>query len=264
MSGMRPYSAVAFSVLTLSIGVPSAIKTFNWLGTLWGARIRFTTAMLFSIGFVSLFVAGGITGLVLGQSSLDFFFHDTYFVTAHFHLVMGVASIFGMFAATYFWFPKMFGRLMSESIGKIHFWITFLGVYAIFVPFHAMGLLGMPRRYAQFTEYEFLKNSKGLVTFVTVAAIITVVAQVLFYFNFFWSMFKGALAGENPWEATTLEWIIPSPPPHDNFAGIVPTVYHGPYEFSVPGAPNDFIMQTDGEHIVADAGGSNGGNGHRH
>src|SRR5881397_3477047 len=171
MSGMSPYSAVAFSILTLSIGVPSAIKTFNWIGTLWGAKIRFTTPMLFAIGFVSLFVAGGITGLVLGQTSLDFFFHDTYFVTAHFHLVMGVASIFGMFAATYFWFPKMFGRMMSESLGKIHFWITFLGVYAIFVPFHAMGMLGMPRRYANFGEYEFLKNSHGLVLFVTVAAI---------------------------------------------------------------------------------------------
>src|SRR3954464_4263091 len=250
ISGMSPYSAIAFSVLTLSIGVPSAIKTFNWLGTLWGARIRFTSPMLFAIGFVSLFVAGGITGLILGQSSLDLAMHDTYIVPAHFHLVMGVASIFGMFAATYFWFPKMFGRMMSETLGKIHFWITFVGVYAIFVPFHAMGLLGMPRRYAQFTEYEFLKNSHGLVLFVTVAAIITVVAQVLFYFNFFWSLFKGAPAGDNPWEATTLEWSIPSPPPHDNFAGLVPTVYHGPYEFSVPGAPNDFILQTDGENIV--------------
>src|SRR6266446_5941548 len=134
ISGMSPYSAVAFSILTLSIGVPSAIKTFNWLGTLWGAKIRFTTPMLFAIGFVSVFVAGGITGLVLGQTSLDFFFHDTYFVTAHLPLVMGVASIFGMFAATYFWFPKMFGRMMNESLGKFHFWITFVGVYAIFVP----------------------------------------------------------------------------------------------------------------------------------
>ncbi len=191
ISGMSPYSAIAFSILTLSIGVPSAIKTFNWLGTLWGAKIRFTTPMLFAIGFVSLFVAGGITGLVLGQTSLDFFFHDTYFVTAHFHLVMGVASIFGMFAATYFWFPKMFGRMMNESLGKFHFWITFLGVYAIFIPFHAMGMLGMPRRYANFGEYEFLKNSHSLVLFVTIAAIITVAVQIVFYFNFFWSMFKG-------------------------------------------------------------------------
>src|SRR5499426_2602774 len=203
MSGMSPYSAMAFSILTLSIGVPSAIKTFNWLGTLWGAKIRFTTAMLFSLGFVSLFVSGGITGLLLGQSSLDLSMHETYFVTAHFHLVMGVASIFGMFAATYFWFPKMFGRMMHEGLGKIHFWITFLGVYAIFIPFHAMGMLGMPRRYARFGEYEFLKNAHGLVLFVTVAALITVIAQIIFYFNFIWSIFKGAKATDNPWEATT-------------------------------------------------------------
>src|SRR5438445_1340836 len=196
ISGMSPYSAVAFSVLTLSIGVPSAIKTFNWLGTLWGAKIRFTTPMLFAIGFVSLFVAGGITGLVLGQTSLDFFFHDTYFVTAPFHLVMGVASIFGMFGAIYFWFPKMFGRMMNESLGKFHFWITFLGVYAIFVPFHAMGMLGMPRRYSRFDEYEFLKHSKGLVLFVTVAAIITVAVQFVFYFNLVWSLFKGKKASD--------------------------------------------------------------------
>jgi cytochrome c oxidase subunit 1 len=269
ISGMSPYSAVAFSILTLSIGVPSAIKTFNWIGTLWGAKIRFTTPMLFAIGFVSVFVAGGITGLVLGQTSLDFFFHDTYFVTAHFHLVMGVASIFGMFAATYFWFPKMFGRMMSESLGKFHFWITFIGVYAIFVPFHAMGMLGMPRRYSDFGEYEFLKNSHGLVMFVTVAAIITVTVQLVFYFNFFWSMFMGQkVTSDNPWEATTLEWTIPSPPPHDNFAGIVPVVYHGPYEFSVPGAPRDFVMQTEPEGAEVPAGlgeqSGNGGNGHKH
>ena len=247
ISGMSPYSAIAFSILTLSIGVPSAIKTFNWLGTLWGAKIRFTTPMLFAIGFVSVFVAGGITGLVLGQTSLDFFFHDTYFVTAHFHLVMGVASIFGMFAATYFWFPKMFGRMMNESLGKLHFWITFLGVYAIFIPFHAMGMLGMPRRYANFGEYEFLKNSHSLVLFVTVAAIITVGIQIVFYFNLIWSMFKGKKASDNPWEATTLEWTTATPPPHDNFAGVLPTVHRGPYEFSVPGAPKDYVMQTEPE-----------------
>jgi len=268
ISGMSPYSAVAFSILTLSIGVPSAIKTFNWLGTLWGAKIRFTTPMLFAIGFVSLFVAGGITGLVLGQTSLDFFFHDTYFVTAHFHLVMGVASIFGMFAATYFWFPKMFGRMMNESLGKLHFWITFIGVYAIFVPFHAMGMLGMPRRYSNFGEYEFLKNSHSLVLFVTVAAIITVAIQIVFYFNFFWSMFRGKKASDNPWEATTLEWTTATPPPHDNFAGVIPTVYRGPYEFAVPGAPRDFIMQTEPEGVEVAAGlgerSGNGGNGHQH
>src|SRR5438552_142879 len=190
ISGMSPYSAIAFSILTLSIGVPSAIKTFNWIGTLWGGRIRFTTAMLFAIGFVSLFVAGGITGLVLGQTSLDLPMHDTYFVTAHFHLVMGVASIFGMFAAMYFWFPKMFGRLMNESLGKFHFWITFIGVYTIFVPMHIMGIVGMPRRYAQFTEYAFLGRLHPLVLLVSIAAIVTVSVQLVFFFNLFWSMFK--------------------------------------------------------------------------
>src|SRR5678816_1005901 len=190
ISGMSPYSAMTFSILTLSIGVPSAVKTFNWLGTLWGSRIRFTTPMLFAIGFVSLFVAGGITGLVLGQTSLDLPMHDTYFVTAHFHLVMGVASIFGMFAATYFWFPKMFGRIMNEKLGKLHFWITFIGVYCVFVPMHTMGISGMPRRFAQFTEYRFLDSLHPLVVLVSVAAIITIVVQVLFYFNVFWSIFK--------------------------------------------------------------------------
>src|SRR2546422_2634972 len=268
ISGMSPYSAVTFSIITLSIGVPSAVKTFNWIGTLWGGKIRFTTPMLFAIGFVSLFVAGGITGLVLGQTSLDLPMHDTYFVTAHFHLVMGVASIFGMFAATYFWFPKMFGRLMNETLGKIHFWFTFVGVYCIFVPMHTMGMVGMPRRYARFDEYEFLKNSKGLVLFVTVAAIITVAVQFVFYFNLVWSLFKGKKASDNPWEATTLEWTTATPPPHDNFAGHVPVVYRGPYEFSVPGAPNDFVMQTEPEGIEVSSRlgetSGNGGDGHRH
>jgi cytochrome c oxidase subunit 1 len=261
ISGMSPYSAIAFSVLTLSIGVPSAVKTFNWIGTLWGGRIRFTTPMLFALGFVSLFVAGGITGLILGQSSLDLAMHDTYIVPAHFHLVMGVASIFGMFAATYFWFPKMFGRFMNERLGQIHFWITFVGVYSIFVPMHVMGLVGMPRRYSSFAEYEFLKELHPLVVFVSVAAIITITTQLLFYFNVFWSMFKGKKAGENPWEATTLEWNTTSPPPHDNFAGVLPTVYRGPYEFAVPGAPKDFLMQADS---TAEVTSGNGHNGHKH
>jgi cytochrome c oxidase subunit 1 len=258
ISGMSPYSAIAFSVLTLSIGVPSAVKTFNWIGTLWGGRIRFTTAMLFALGFVSLFVSGGITGLILGQSSLDLAMHDTYIVPAHFHLVMGVASIFGMFAAIYFWFPKMFGRYLDERIGKFHFWVTFVGVYCIFVPMHVMGLVGMPRRYSQFTEYGFLDKLHPLVLFVSISAIITITVQLLFYFNLVWSLFKGAKAPDNAWEATTLEWSTSTPPPHDNFAGVLPTVYHGPYEFAVPGAPNDFVMQTDAGVEVS----SNGHNGH--
>jgi len=266
ISGMSPYSAMTFSILTLSIGVPSAVKTFNWLGTLWGARIRFTTPMLFAIGFVSLFVAGGITGLVLGQTSLDLPMHDTYFVPAHFHLVMGVASIFGMFAAIYFWFPKMFGRFMNERLGKFHFWLTFIGVYCIFVPMHTMGMVGMPRRYSQFTEYRFLDSIHPLVIFVSIAAIITALVQLVFYFNLIWSVFKGKKAGENPWEATTLEWTTASPPPHDNFAGVLPVVYRGPYEFAVPGAPNDYVMQTepDASKAGSEEVGGNGHNGHKH
>ncbi len=261
ISGMSPYSAVAFSILTLAIGVPSAVKTFNWIGTLWGGRIRFTSAMLFAIGFVSLFVAGGISGLILGQSSLDLPVHDTYIVTGHFHLVMGVASIFGMFAATYFWFPKMFGRMLDERMGQIHFWITFIGVYAIFIPFHVMGLVGMPRRFSSFDEYEFLNSLDPLVLLASVAAIVTIAVQFLFYFNLVWSIFKGKRASDNPWEATTLEWTTATPPPHDNFAGILPTVYRGPYEFAVPGAPNDFVMQTEAEAEVASG---NGHERHRH
>ncbi|MBI4469387.1 MAG: cbb3-type cytochrome c oxidase subunit I [Acidobacteria bacterium] len=250
VSGLNPFTALAFSVITLSIGVPSAVKTFNWLGTLWGARIQFTTAMLFALGFVSLFVAGGVTGLVLGQTSLDIQMHDTYFVVGHFHLIMGVAAIFGIFGATYFWFPKMFGRMMNESIGKLHFWITFLGVYAIFVPIHLAGITGQPRRYAQFTDYAYLEPTAGLNTFTSIAAIVTAAVQILFVVNLFWSMFKGKKAAENPWGATTLEWTIPSPPPHDNFGGHVPVVHHGPYEFSVPGAPKDYIMQNEPPEAV--------------
>ena len=269
ISGMSPYSAMAFSILTLSIGVPSAVKTFNWIGTLWGAKIRFTTPMLFAIGFVSLFVAGGITGLVLGQTSLDLPMHDTYFVLGHFHLVMGVAAIFGIFAGIYFWFPKMFGKMMSEKLGRIHFWITFVGVYSIFIPMHIMGIVGMPRRYAQFSDkngqiYGFLASLHPLVLFVTVAAIITFFTQFVFLFNLVWSLFKGKKAGDNPWEATTLEWATTSPPPHDNFAGHPPVVHRGAYEFSVPGAPNDFVMQTepDAEESGSRAQQGSSGNGH--
>jgi cytochrome c oxidase subunit 1 len=245
ISGMNPSTAVAFSLLTLTIGVPSAIKTFNWLGTLWGARIRFTAAMLFAIGFVSLFVSGGITGLVLGQTSLDLHFHDTYFVPGHFHLIMGVAAIFGIFGGTYFWFPKMFGRMMNEKLGSLHFWLTFAGVYAIFIPFHVMGLVGHPRRYPDVMRYELWKGLLDMHQFITIAAFITAAAQLIFLFNFLWSLFKGPKASDNPWEATTLEWATATPPPHDNFGGNLPTVYRGPYEFSVPGAEKGYSMQTE-------------------
>jgi len=245
MSGMNPYSAMAFSILTMSIGVPSAIKTFNWIGTLWGGRIRFTTAMLFALGFVSLFVTGGISGIFLGQPALDLYFHDTYFVVGHFHMIMGVAAIFGMFAGTFYWFPKMFGRMMNETLGRIHFYLTFLGVYAIFTPMHFLGIAGNPRRYADFTNFDFMTKLMPIHAFMTWAAILTATAQIIFVINLFWSMKKGAIAPANPWNSTTLEWTVPSPPPFDNFAGKHPVVNHGPYEYSVPGASKDFIMQTD-------------------
>ena len=245
VSGMSPFGGMAFSVLTLAVGVPSAVKTFNWLGTLWGSRIRFTVPLLFAVGFVSVFVAGGLTGLVLGQASLDSALHDTYFVLGHFHLVMGAAAVFGLFAATYFWFPKMFGRVMSERLGHLHFWPTFVGVYCIFVPFHVMGIAGMPRRYYAFDEYAYLKSLAPLVQLATAAAVVTALAQLIFFFNFFHSIFRGRKAGANPWQATTLEWATPtSPPPHDNFGASPPVVHRGPYEFSVPGAGEDFVMQT--------------------
>ena len=245
MSGMNPYSAMAFSILTMSIGVPSAIKTFNWIGTLWGGRIRFTTAMLFALGFVSLFVSGGISGIFLGQPALDLYFHDTYFVVGHFHMIMGVAAIFGMFGGTFYWFPKMFGRMMNETLGKIHFYLTFLGVYAIFTPMHFLGIAGNPRRYADFTNFEFMNNLMPVHKFMTHAAIFTAVVQLIFVFNLFWSMRKGAKAPVNPWDSTTLEWTVSSPPPFDNFAGKHPVVNHGAYEYSVPGAAKDYIMQSD-------------------
>ncbi len=245
VSGLSPMSALVFSMLTLTIGVPSAVKTFNWLGTLWGGKYRFCAASLFAVGFVSLFVSGGITGLFLGQTSLDVPLHDTYFPVGHFHLIMGVAAIFGIFAGIYYWFPKMFGRMMNETMGRIHFWLTFVGVNAIFMPMHIMGIMGHPRRYAQATEFKYLAGTQGYHLFITIAALMTAAVQLLFLINLFWSLFKGKKASDNPWQATTLEWTVPSPPPHDNFGGKIPVVYHGPYEYSVPGAPTDYVMQTD-------------------
>ncbi|MBO0800113.1 MAG: cbb3-type cytochrome c oxidase subunit I, partial [Blastocatellia bacterium] len=205
-SGMSPYSSIAFSVLTMTIGIPSAVKTFNWLGTLWGGRIELTTAMLFALGFVSVFVTGGLSGIFLGQPVLDLYFHDTYFVVAHFHLIMGVAAIFGIFAAVFYWFPRMFGRMLNERLGKIHFFATFAGVYALFLPMHLLGIAGNPRRYADFTTFEFLAPLLSLHRFITWAAFFTAAAQILFLVNLFWSIRRGAVATANPWRALTREW----------------------------------------------------------
>jgi cytochrome c oxidase subunit 1 len=243
VSGMNPYSGLAFSVLTLSVGVPSAIKTFNWLGTLWGGKIRFHPPMLFAVGFVSLFITGGLSGIFLAQPALDTVLHATYYVVAHFHLVMAAASIFGIFSATYYWFPKMFGRMMNEALGKLHFWLTFAGVYCIFLPMHFLGIEGGIRRYADSTGAAYLAGLQPLHFFITIAAFITAGAQLIFFYNFFASMKHGECAPANPWNATTLEWVISSPPPLDNFDGRFPVIYRGPYEYSVPGMKQDFLPQ---------------------
>jgi cytochrome c oxidase subunit 1 len=253
VSGMSPYSAIAFSLLTLVIGVPSAIKTFNWLGTLWGGRIQFTAAMLFAIGFVSLFVTGGLSGIFLAQPALDLYLHDTYYVIGHFHLIMGVAAIFAMFAATYFWFPKMFGRHMSEALGKWHFWCTFIGVYCIFMPMHYLGYEGDARRYASTEAVHYMTEMHTVYLFISIAAIVTATAQLFFYWNFFWSLKHGKKAEQNPWHGTTLEWSVPTPVPHDNFAGHFPTVFRGPYEYSVPGMADDYVPQHLAPELVVRA-----------
>lgn len=250
-SGMSPYVAVGFSLLTMTIGVPSAIKTFNWLGTLWGGNITFNSAMLFALGFVSLFVSGGISGIFLGQNAVDIYFHDTYFVVAHFHLIMGVAAMFSIAAGAYYWFPKMYGRFMNESLGKLHFWLTFIGVYSVFIPMHLIGIWGHPRRYAGF-EYAFLNDPMipSMHNMITYAAFLAVGAQLIFIFNFFYSMYMGSQAPQNPWNGTSLEWVTDSPPKFDNFGGKDPVVHHGAYEYSVPGVEKDYVMQTDPPETV--------------
>src|SRR6266403_1425941 len=245
--GVASQLVSTFSLMTMAIGVPSAIKTFNWLGTIHGGRVRFQTPMLFAIGFVSLFVSGGLSGPFLAQPVLDIPLHDTAFVVGHFHLIMGVAAIFGMFAGTYYWFPKMFGRMMNENWGRVHFFLTLAGTYAIFMPMHYLGMAAQPRRYSQFTELAYLQHLLPLNRFITYAAVVTISAQFIFVINLFWSMLKGPKASDNPWEATTLEWTTATPPPHDNFGGHTPVVHNGPYEYNVPGAPRDYVMQTDPE-----------------
>jgi cytochrome c oxidase subunit I len=244
VTGMNPFLGSVFMFLTLIIAVPSAVKAFNYTTTLWRGNIVFTPGMLFSIGLVSLFVTGGLTGIILGNSALDIQLHDTYFVVAHFHIVMGAASAFGLFAGVYHWFPKMFGRMMNNSLGQIHFWLTFVGVYLVFFPMHYTGIAGFPRRYYSFTSYEFTKTFTDLNAFITIAAIFSFVAQFIFLFNFFYSIFKGKKSPQNPWRSNTLEWTAPIQPGHGNWPGQIPAVYRWPYDYSKPGAKEDFIPQT--------------------
>jgi cytochrome c oxidase subunit I len=244
VTGLNPFLGSIFVLLTLLIAVPSAIKVFNWLTTLWRGNIRFTPAMLFAIGFVSLFISGGLTGIFLGNSTIDIHLHDTMFVVAHFHIVMGVASFFGMFAGVYHWFPKMFGRYLNNTLGYIHFWVTMVGAYLIFWPMHYEGLAGMPRRYLDKSGWVSFNQFGDLDKMITVVSIIVFAVQLMFVFNFFYSIFKGRkVTTQNPWGANTLEWTTPIRPGHGNWVGEIPEVHRWPYDYGKDG--RDFIPQTE-------------------
>jgi cytochrome c oxidase subunit I len=245
VSGMDPSFGFFFAVTTLIIAVPTAIKVYNWVLTLWHGDIHLTVPMLFALGFIVTFVNGGLTGLFLGNVVVDVPLSGTMFVVAHFHMVMGVAPILVIMGGIYHWYPKITGRMLNDTMGKIHFWVTFLGAYAIFFPMHYLGLLGVPRRYYALGETAFIPPSAAtLNVFITVAALIVGATQILFLFNLVWSLFRGKLAGSNPWNATTLEWQTPqTPPAHGNWGKELPVVHRWAYDYNVPGADRDFLPQ---------------------
>ncbi len=243
VSGMNPFLGSVFVFTTLLIAIPSAVKAFNYLTTLWRGNIIFTPAMLFSIGLVSTFVSGGLTGIILADSALDINVHDTYFVVGHFHIVMGLSAIFGMFAGVYHWFPKMFGRMMNTKMGYLHFWLTIIAGYGVFFPMHFLGLAGAPRRYYSYSDYPMFENFVDLNQMVTIFAILGGIAQVVFLLNFFNSIFNGQKAPQNPWKSNTLEWTTPVEQIHGNWPGSIPVVYRWPYDYSKPGIEEDFVPQ---------------------
>ncbi len=244
VSGMNPYLGKFFALSTLAIAIPSAVKVFNWIATLWRSKITFKTPALFALGIISLFLTGGLGGIFLASPPVNIQLHDTYFVVAHFHLIMAGAALFGVFAGTYYWFPKMYGKFMNETLGKIHFWLTFVAYYATFFPMHFLGTAGMMRRIYDPNVYEYLKPYQGLNTHISIWAFILGIAQIIFLFNFFWSMFKGEKADKNPWKANTLEWQTDTPVPEHNWTEKIPQVCRWPYDYSVPDAKEDFIPQT--------------------
>ena len=256
VTGMNPFLGSVFVFTTLLIAIPSAVKVFNYLTTLWKGSLVFTPAMLFAVGLVSTFITGGVTGIILADSALDIAIHDTYFVVAHFHIVMGMSAVFGMFAGVYHWFPKMYGKMLNTRLGYAHFWITIVGAYGVFFPMHFVGLAGAPRRYYDYSVYgEFDNNSLNMMmdlnVIITVFAIIAALGQILFLFNFFYSIYRGPKAVQNPWNSNTLEWTTPVEHVHGNWPGELPTVHRWPYDYSKPGSDVDFIPQTvplkDGE-----------------
>lgn len=243
VTGMSPFLGSVFVFTTLLIAIPSAVKAFNYITTLWRGSLIMTPAMLFSIGFVSTFVAGGLTGIILADSALDIVVHDTYFVVAHFHVVMGLSAIFGMFAGVYHWFPKLYGRMLNSRLGYLHFWMTIVAGYGVFLPMHFVGLAGAPRRYYDYTQYPMFDAFIDLNTIISVFAIMGAVAQGIFLLNFFYSVFRGQKAIQNPWRSTTLEWTTPVEHIHGNWPGELPEVYRWPYDYSRPDKEEDFIPQ---------------------
>jgi cytochrome c oxidase subunit 1 len=242
-SGMNPMLGTTFMVSTMFIAVPSAIKTFNWLGTLWGGDIHFTTPVLHGLAFVSMFIIGGLSGIFMASTPVDIYIHDTYFIVAHIHYVLFGGSLFAIFGGITFWFPKLFGTIMNERWGKIHWVLTMIFYNLVFFPMHSIGLQGHMRRLYDPTQYEYLEPLQPMNVFITISAFLLIAVQLIFVVNFFHSIWKGKKAGPNPWNANSLEWTVPSPPPHGNFA-TVPVVYRGPYEYSSPESDEDFLLQT--------------------
>jgi len=248
VTGMNPFLGSVFVFTTLLIAIPSAVKVFNYITTIWKGSLVLTPAMLFALGLVSTFITGGVTGIILADSALDIAIHDTYFVVAHFHIVMGMSAVFGMFGGVYHWFPKMFGKMLNLRLGYAHFWITIVGSYGVFFPMHFVGLAGAPRRYYDYSVYgEFDAESLGMMMdlnqIITIFAIIAAIGQLLFLFNFFYSIYRGPKAPQNPWNGNTLEWTTPVEHMHGNWPGELPTVHRWPYDYSKPGSDVDFIPQ---------------------
>jgi cytochrome c oxidase subunit 1 len=260
VSGMNPYFGFFFATTTLIIAVPTAIKVYNWVLTLWQGDIHLNVPMLFAIGFIFTFIHGGLTGLFLGNVTVDLPLSDTYFVVGHFHMVMGVSPVLVVFGAIYHWFPKITGKMFNETLGKIHFWFTFLGTYSIYLPMHYLGILGVPRRYFSYGTTDFIPESaQGMNAGITISALIVAVVQLVFFINVIWSLAKGKKADPNPWGATTLEWQTPdTPPKHGNWGPKLPEVYRWAYDYSVPGAPEDFIPQNTAPDETHPAGRDHG------
>lgn len=256
LTGMDPFLGSVFTFTTLLIAIPSAVKVFNYLTTLYKANIQFTPAMMFSLGMVSTFISGGLTGIILADAALDISVHDTYFVVAHFHIVMGFSAVNAMFAGVYHWFPKLYGRMLNQKLGIIHFWLTLVSGYGVFFPMHFLGLAGVPRRYYTNSEFPLFDTFIDMNVLMTVFALIAAAAQFIFFFNFFYSIKRGPKAPQNPWKSNTLEWTTPVEHIHGNWPGDLPEVHRWPYDYSKPGKAEDFVLQNvpleegevDGEH----------------